>query len=85
MNIGRIRKTIHMLRYVDDDEYTRHILTQLNKDESSHSVFRSIYHKKKGEIYKHYKENQEDQLNSVSLVTNAIVVIWNTVYMQKAM
>ncbi|WP_322498267.1 Tn3 family transposase [Candidatus Cyrtobacter comes] len=83
VNIGRIRKTIHMLRYVDDGEYRRHILTQLNKGESRHSVFRTIYHGKKGEIYKHYKENQEDQLNSVSLVTNAIV-IWNTVYMQKA-
>jgi TnpA family transposase len=83
INIGRVRKTIHMLRYIDDDEYRRHILTQLNKGESRHSIFRAIYHGKKGEIYKHYKENQEDQLNSVSLVTNAIV-IWNTIYIHKA-
>ena len=26
INIGRIMKTIHMLRYIDDDEYRRHIL-----------------------------------------------------------
>ena len=83
MNIGRIRKTIHMLRYIDDDEYRRHILAQLNKGESRHSVFRTIFHGKKGEVYKHYKENQEDQLNALSLVTNTIV-IWNTVYIHKA-
>jgi Tn3 transposase DDE domain-containing protein len=72
-----------MLRFIDDKEYRRHILNQLNKGESRHSVFRTIYHEKKGEIYKHYKEDQEDQLNSLSLVTNAIVV-WNTVYMHEA-
>lgn len=83
INIGRSRKTIYMLRFIDDEEYRRHILTQLNKGESRHSVFRKIYHGKKGEIYKHYKEDQEDQLNSLSLVTNAIV-IWNTVYMHEA-
>jgi len=83
ISIGRIRKTIYMLRYINDEEYRRHILIQLNKGESRHSVFRAIYHGKRGEIYKHYKEGQEDQLNSLSLVTNAIV-IWNTVYIQKA-
>lgn len=83
INIGRIRKTIYLLRYIDDEEYRRHILVQLNKGESRHSVFRTIYHGKKGEIYKHYKENQEDQLNSLSLVTNAIVV-WNTIYMHES-
>ena len=62
INIGRIRKTIYMLRYVDDEEYRRHILAQLNKGECRHSVFRLIYHGKKGEIYKHYKEGQDDQL-----------------------
>ena len=72
-----------MLRYIDDEEYRRHILIQLNKGECRHSVFRALYHGKRGEIYKHYKENQEDQLNSLSLVTNSIV-IWNTVYIQKA-
>ena len=46
-------------------------------------MFRAIYHGKKGEAYKHYKEDQEDQLNSLSLITNYIVV-WNTVYMQEA-
>ena len=50
---------------------------------SRHSVFRTIFHGKKGEVYKHYKENQEDQLNALSLVTNTIV-IWNTVYIHKA-
>jgi hypothetical protein len=72
-----------MLRFMDDKEYRRHVLCQLNTGESRHSVFRAIYHGKKGEIYKHYKEEQEDQLNSLSLVTNGIV-IWNTVYTHEA-
>ncbi|MCA2422816.1 Tn3 family transposase [Vibrio alginolyticus] len=33
---------------------------------------------------KRYREGQEDQLGSLGLVTNA-VVLWNTIYMQAAL
>lgn len=84
MNLGRIIKTLYLLNYIDDEDYRRHILTQLNKGESRHSLARAVYHGRRGEMYEKYREGQEDQLNALGLATNAIV-LWNTVYMQAAL
>ncbi|QFT09991.1 MULTISPECIES: Tn3 family transposase [Vibrio] len=80
---GRINKTLYLLNYIDDEDYRRRILTQLNRGESRHAVARAICHGQRGEIRKRYREGQEDQLGSLGLVTNA-VVLWNTIYMQAA-
>jgi TnpA family transposase len=66
------------------ENYRRHILVQLNKGESRHSLARTLYHGRRGEIYEKYRERQEDQLNALGLATNAIV-LWNTVYLQTAL
>ena len=57
---------------------------QLNKGESRHSLARTVYHGRRGEIHEKYREGQEDQLNALGLATNAIV-LWNTVYIQAAL
>ncbi len=80
---GRINKTVYLLNYVDDEEYRRRILIQLNRGEARHAVARAIYHGQRGEIRKRYREGQEDQLGALGLVTNAIV-LWNTIYMEAA-
>lgn len=80
---GRINKTLYLLNYIDDEEYRRRILTQLNRGESRHAVARAICHGQRGEIRKRYREGQEDQLGTLGLVTNALV-LWNTIYMQAA-
>jgi TnpA family transposase len=84
IDLGRINKTIYLLNYIDDEDYRRRILTQLNRDEGRHKVARTICHGKRGEIRKAYREGQEDQLNALGLVTNA-VVLWNTLYLQAAL
>nr|ARQ20229.1 Tn3 transposase DDE domain protein [Klebsiella pneumoniae] len=56
----------------------------LNRGESRHAVARAICHGQKGEIRKRYTDGQEDQLGTLGLVTNA-VVLWNTIYMQAAL
>ncbi len=81
---GRINKTLYLLNYVNDEEYRRRILTQLNRGEGRHSVARFICHGQRGEIRKRYRDGQEDQLGALGLVTNA-VVLWNTIYMQAAL
>lgn len=81
---GRINKTLYLLNYVDDEDYRRRILTQLNRGESRHAVARAICHGQRGEIKKRYREGQEDQLGALGLVTNALV-LWNTLYMQAAL
>ena len=81
--LGKIPKTLYMLSYIDDENYRRRILTQLNRGESRHGVARIIFHGQRGEIRKRYREGQEDQLGALGLVLNA-VVLWNTLYMNKA-
>lgn len=81
---GRINKTLYLLNYIDNEEYRRRILTQLNRGEGRHSVARVICYGQRGEIRKRYKEGQEDQLGALGLVTNA-VILWNSIYMQAAL
>ena len=83
IEVGRINKTLYLLNYIDDEDYRRRILTQLNRGEGRHSVARVICHGQRGEIRKRYREGQEDQLGALGLVTNA-VVLWNTIYMDAA-
>jgi TnpA family transposase len=80
---GRINKTLYLLNYVDNEDYRRRILTQLNRGEGRHAVARAVCHGQRGEIRKRYREGQEDQLEALGLVTNALV-LWNTIYMQAA-
>jgi TnpA family transposase len=84
IEVGRINKTIYLLNYVDDEDYRRRILTQLNRGEGRHAVARTICYGKRGEIRQRYREGQEDQLGALGLVTNA-VVLWNTIYMEAAL
>lgn len=62
IEVGRINKTLYLLNYIDDEDYRRRILTQLNRGESRHAVARAICHGQKGEIRKRYTDGQEDQL-----------------------
>ncbi len=84
IEVGRINKTLYLLNYIDDQDYRRRILTQLNRGEGRHSVARTICHGQYGEIRKRYREGQEDQLGTLGLVTNS-VVLWNTIYMQASL
>jgi TnpA family transposase len=77
---GRIDKTRHMLTLIDDESSRRSILVQLNRHEGRHRLARAIFHGKRGELRKRYREGQEDQLGALGLVVN-IIVLWNTIYM----
>ena len=81
---GRIFKTMYQLSFLDDKEYRRRILTQLNRGESENGLKRTVLYGKKGEIHQPHREGQEDQLNALGLVTNSII-LWNTVYMEIAL
>lgn len=78
--IGRIDKTIHTLNFIDDEARRRATLLQLNLGEGRHSLAREVFHGKRGELFQRYREGQEDQLSSLGLVVN-MIVLWNTLYM----
>lgn len=82
--LGRVPKTIHLLNFIDDEDYRRSILTQLNRQEGRHGLGRAVFHGQRGELRQRYREGQEDQLGALGLVINAIV-LWNTRYMDAAL
>jgi len=81
--LGRLIKTLYLLRFIDDESYRRRILVQLNRGEGRHQLARIIFHGKRGELRQRYREGQEDQLGALGLVVH-LVVLWNTIYMDAA-
>jgi TnpA family transposase len=82
--VGRLVKTLYLLRYIEDEAYRRRILVQLNRGEGRHQLARVVFHGKRGELRQRYREGQEDQLGALGLVVN-IIVLWNTIYMDAAL
>lgn len=80
---GRVAKTLYLLHYIDEPDYRRRILVQLNRGEQRHQLARAVFHGRKGELRQKYQEGQEDQLGALGLVVN-MIVLWNTLYMSKA-
>jgi len=77
--LGRIAKTLYLLSYIDDENYRRCILTQLNRGESRHRLSRVVFHGQRGELRQRYREGQEEQLGALGMVVN-VIVLWNTYY-----
>lgn len=73
---GRIEKTFHLFDLVDpvDDAYRRRMNRRLTVQESRHILARAICYGRRGHIQQAYKDGQEDQLASMGLVLNAVVL-----------
>ncbi len=82
--LGRLVKTLYLLRFIDDEAYRRRILVQLNRGEGRHQLARTVFHGKRGELKQRYREGQEDQLGALGLVVN-VIVLWNTIYTDAAL
>jgi TnpA family transposase len=82
--LGRLEKTLFLLSWVNDTSYRRRVLTQLTRIESRHSLAGAIRFGRKGKLYEQYREGQEDELNTLGLVLN-MVVLWTTRYMDAAL
>lgn len=84
MEVGRVNNTLYLLNYIDDEDYRRRILTQLNRERRppccspGHLLWSAWGDQKR------YREGLGDQLDALGLVTNA-VVLWNTLCMQEAL
>lgn len=56
-----------LLAYIDDEEYRRRILTQLNRHEARHALARAIFHGRRGEVRQRYREGQRREPGHVFL------------------
>ena len=84
MHLGSIVKTLHVLNYIDDADFRRRILVQLNRQELRQKLARRICHGNRGEVRNALRQGQEEQLGALGLALNA-VTHWNAVYMQEAL
>lgn len=80
---GRMVRSTFIPRYLDNEPTRRRILGQLNKGEEVHSLREFLFFDNKGQIRKHQPDDLVNLASCMNLVSNAVVV-WNTVYMQRA-
>lgn len=75
--IGRVYKTIFILRYLDDEQLRRRVRRELNKGESSHDLSRFLCFGKDGMLRGHEFEDQVHTFSCLAVLHNAVVA-WNT-------
>jgi Tn3 transposase DDE domain len=82
--LGRVIKTLHVLEYAHDPAYRRTIHHLLSRGERRNSLARAIFHGQRGQLRRHYQVGQENQLDSLGIMIN-VIVLWQTVYIQAAL
>ena len=82
--LGRAIKTMHVLEYVHDPAYRRTIHHMLSRGERRNSLALDVFHGQRGQLRKHYQVGQENQLDSLGIMVN-VIVLWQTVYTQAAL
>lgn len=73
-HLGRIVKTIYILRYLHDKEMRRAIRLQLNRVESRHSLVRSIFFADQGAFKTNNYTELMNKASCLSFVSNAVVL-----------
>src|SRR6266568_7873194 len=81
---GRVIKTLHVLGYVHDPAYRRTIHHMLSRGERRNSLARAVFHGQRGQLRRHYQVGQENQLDSLGIMIN-VIVLWQTVNIQAAL
>ena len=80
--LGRLVKTIFILRYVADAALRRRVQTQLNRGEARHALARWLFFANRGEFRTGEYEEIMNKASCLSLLSNA-AVLWNTVQMAR--
>lgn len=75
--VGRIERTIFMLRWITDTDLQRRAQLGLNKGEAHHALKRAISFNRRGEIRDRTAEAQSYRIAGMNLLA-AIIIYWNT-------
>ena len=81
--LGRIERTLFTLEWLQSPELRRRATVGLNKGEAKHTLKRAVFFNRLGEVRDRSYEDQFYRASGLNLVVAAIVV-WNTVYIEKA-
>jgi TnpA family transposase len=80
--LGRVVKTIYILRYLHKEELRRRVQLQLNRGESRHALARWLFFANRGEFRTGDYEEIMNKASCLSLLSNAVLV-WNTMAITK--
>jgi TnpA family transposase len=81
--LGRIERTLFILDWLQNVELRRRVHAGLNKGEARNALARAVFIHRLGEIRDRTFEQQRYRASGLNLVTAAIV-LWNTVYLERA-
>jgi TnpA family transposase len=81
--IGRIDRSLFTLTLLQDVGLRRRMHAGLNKGEARNALARAVFFNRLGEMRDRSFENQRYRASGLNLVTAAIV-LWNTVYLERA-
>ena len=80
--LGRVLKTIHILRYVQEADLRHRIQRQLNRGEFRHKLARRLFFANQGAFQTGDYEEIMNKASCLSLLCNAVLV-WNMVHMSR--
>ena len=80
--LGRLAKTIHILRYIHEEPLRQAIQLQLNRGEFRHILAKWLFFANQGNLRSGDYEEVMNKASCLSLLSNA-VLIWNTVQMTR--
>ena len=81
--LGKIERTLFLLHYISSVELRRRIHVGLNKGEARNALARAVFFNRLGELRDRTHENQRHRASGLNLVV-ASIVLWNTVYLERA-
>ena len=81
--LGRIERSLFILDWLQSVELRRRVQVGLNKGEARNALARAVFFNRLGEIRDRSFEQQRYRASGLNLVTAAIV-LWNTVYLERA-
>lgn len=81
--LGRIERTLFILDWLQSVELRRRVHAGLNKGEARNALARAVFFNRLGEIRDRGFEQQRYRASGLNLLTAAIV-LWNTVYLERA-
>ncbi len=83
VEMGRIEKTLFLLRYFTSKELRRKIQIGLNKGEANNSLAKAVQFGQEGKFTIKNRDRQQVRASALSLIMDAICV-WNAVYLQRS-
>ena len=81
--LGRIERTLFTLEWLQNVDLRRRVQVGLNKGEAKNALARAVFFNRLGELRDRSFVNQRYRASGLNLVVAAIV-LWNTVYLERA-